>query len=549
LTDRRLSQKHEEYLDGRGIDPEQAAAMALYSARPAPRGDGEEGFKEPIPSPTGDILVWPYIENGQEVNAKFRAPGKRFYQRPNGKKTFCNSDAIDDPEVTSGRQPLVITEGEIDMATAIGDGHPWTVSVPDGAPADKDQFGREIPMKPDSELDPATDTKFAYVFHNWDRLAKVKRFILASDGDGPGLRLRDELARRLGKERCFFVEYPGEAVVPDAEGNLRPCKDLNEVHVFLGADTVRGVLQKAKPYPVAGLFGLDDYAERGELETFSLGFPSDLDKLVKLYRGAFVVVSGLPHSGKSAFVNQTIFNLAERYGWRTALATFEATVRPHIRDQFTGFFTRKPKRDWTATDRAYADDFIRKHVCFITDDPRPGAEDEDATIEWLVDRAAAAVIRFGIDLLVVDPWNELSHRRRPGEMRDEYTGRAIRALKRFGRQYDCAVIVVAHPTKEGGQSGETMTLYDISDGAMWANKAEIGIIVTRGSTPNAVGRSMSQINVRKIKFWETGELGETLLAFDVPSRQFATNQLDLLAQPNRAPHLRLIEGDEGWTSI
>jgi twinkle protein len=111
------------------------------------------------------------------------------------------------------------------------------------------------------------------------------------------------------------------------------------------------------------------------------------------------------------------------------------------------------------------------------------------------------------------------------------------------------VIVVAHPTKEGGQSGETMTLYDISDGAMWANKAEIGIIVTRGSTPNAVGRSMSQINVRKIKFWETGELGETLLAFDVPSRQFATNQLDLLAQPNRAPHLRLIEGDEGWTSI
>jgi hypothetical protein len=143
LTDRRLSQKHEEYLDGRGIDPEQAAAMALYSARPAPRGDGEEGFKEPIPSPTGDILVWPYIENGQEVNAKFRAPGKRFYQRPNGKKTFCNSDAIDDPEVTSGRQPLVITEGEIDMATAIGDGHPWTVSVPDGAPADKDQFGRK----------------------------------------------------------------------------------------------------------------------------------------------------------------------------------------------------------------------------------------------------------------------------------------------------------------------------------------------------------------------------------------------------------------------
>jgi twinkle protein len=538
LTDRHLSQLHEAWLDKRGIDPELAVAMGLYSARAAPRGEGETGFKEPDPSATGEILVWPYTEAGREVNAKFRAPGKRFYQRPTGRKTFWNSDVIDSPELLDSRAALVITEGETDAMIALQDGHPWTVSVPDGAPADKDQHGRLIPMKPDSEIDPENDAKFSYVVGNWDRLAKVKRFILATDGDGPGQRLRDELARRLGRVRCAFVEYPAEPCVP-VDGKLRPCKDLNEVHVHHGPEVVRQVLQRAKPYPVAGLYTLDDYENRGDLVTFSTGF-RELDPFIKLYRGAFIVISGLPTAGKSAWINQVAFNMAARYGWRIALATFEAGVKPIIRDQLTGFYTEKPKAAWTRQDREEADRFIREHFVFITDDPK-GENDDEATVDWLVDRAADAVIRFGIDMLIGDPWNELSHPRSRGEMRDEYTGRAIRTIKRFAKRFDVCCAIVAHPTKDAAEAAAkgSMSLYDISDGAMWVNKAELGVIVNRHGKVNEVGRGNGTIAVRKVKFWETGSEGEAMIPWDQQTRMFLTSDRAV-----HRPRLQLVDPED-----
>ncbi len=71
------------------------------------------------------------------------------------------------------------------------------------------------------------------------------------------------------------------------------------------------------------------------------------------------------------------------------------------------------------------------------------------------------MVRDGIKVLVVDPWNELEHARRPQETETQYTARAIRALKKFAAAYDVLVIVVVHPTKAGGgkEQGE-LSLYD-----------------------------------------------------------------------------------------
>lgn len=521
---RQISERHLAWLADRGIDPEIATRFGLYSAKLATHGG--EGFREPEPNPNGSILVYPYLDAfGSEENAKFRAPGKRFYQRPGAKKDFYNTGVIDDPDVQSGRQPLLIVEGENDCLIAVQDGHPWTVSCPDGAPPDKDNLGRPIPMKPDAELDPEHDAKFSFVFSNWERLKRVKRIVIATDSDGPGQRLRDELARRLGKVRCSFAEYPKDPVVPITDGfGMRPCKDLNEVHQFLGQSRVLETIQRAKPYPVSGLYTLDDYEARPDLTTYSTGFPC-LDEHMKIYRGGFQVISGLPSHGKSCFVNQVAFNMAFRHDWHVTIASFESEIRPHIRDQLTGFFTEKTKSEWTYADRVEADAFIRKHFSFITDAPGKGNDnDSQATVEWLVDRAADAVIRHGTDMLVIDPWNELEHRRQPGEMRDEYTGRAIRLVKRFGREFDVFTAVVVHPTKEAGSKamhGEKISAYDIADGAMWYNKSEQMVLVRKVGAPNEVGTSTTEVSISKIKFWTTGKEGDVLLPFNVPTRMFS----------------------------
>jgi twinkle protein len=224
-----LSPKHAVWLESREIDPETALAMGLYSARWARGGD-------PVPDAKGDVLVFRYIENGQEVNTKFRAPGKRIWQRKDARKTFFNAEVLTDPALLEDRFPLVITEGEIDALSFLQAGYPFVVSVPDGAPPARDAQGNIVQVPEDADdVDPANDEKYRYVLNCWDRLAKIRRIVLAGDGDEPGWRLCQELARRLGKARCSFVSYPQD------------CKDANEVLVSHGpaevmklVDGVRG---------------------------------------------------------------------------------------------------------------------------------------------------------------------------------------------------------------------------------------------------------------------------------------------------------------------
>jgi len=128
-----ISVKHLEWLEGRSISVEAATNMGLYSARRETTGVE--------PDEDGRILVFPYLENGVEVNAKYRAPGKRFWQKQGGKKVLWNRDILQDPSLLDGSHPLVITEGEMDALAVITAGYPFVVSVPDGAPPARDAQG------------------------------------------------------------------------------------------------------------------------------------------------------------------------------------------------------------------------------------------------------------------------------------------------------------------------------------------------------------------------------------------------------------------------
>jgi hypothetical protein len=61
-------------------------------------------------------------------------------------------------------------------------------------------------------------------------LDAAKKIVIAVDNDAPGRRLEDELARRLGRERCWRVEWPVG------------CKDANDVLVKFDAAELRAVM-------------------------------------------------------------------------------------------------------------------------------------------------------------------------------------------------------------------------------------------------------------------------------------------------------------------
>ncbi len=396
-----LTEKHAAILEARGLDVELITRLGIGSHQ-------ERG---------GDWIVIPSFRSGAVVNRKFRtiAGEKRFYQDKDGVKCFWNADAITD--TTLATEPLIITEGELDAITALQAGFARVVSVPDGAPQ------QAIGAEPDS-------AKYSYVADALDALRSVPTIILATDADGPGVNLMNDLALRLGRAKCRYVRYPAG------------CKDLNDVLVKYGGAAVRAVIEGADWLAVRGLFTMSQLPPLTEPDALPLGHLA-LDQHIRIRRGDFQVVTGIPNHGKSTWINETACRLAHRHGSVTAFFSPEQRAQVDHRRALRWWKIGKPPALWSLEEIAAADDWIDQHFVFLVAD-----DDTDATLEWVFETAAAAaVIRHNATVISIDPWNELEHQRAPGMTVTEYTGQAIRDLKRFARRFNVHLVTAAHPAK------------------------------------------------------------------------------------------------------
>jgi twinkle protein len=474
-----ISEKHLQWLEDRHIDPEMAVRLGISTV-------------------DGNVLKFPFIVDGAEVGAKFRGPNKKFWQKAPERRTFWNADVLNDPGITSGTYPLVITEGYEDCIVALQGGF-LAVSVPDGAPPPSDQ-----PLTDAVPMDEETG-KFSFLFNNRDKMRKVKRFILAVDNDAPGIRLAAELVRRLSPARCSFVVYP--------EG----CKDLNDVLASHGPDIVREVLNSAKPYPVQGLYKLEDYPPAEAIRPIGTGWAT-LDKHFGLFPGAFTVVTGIPGYGKTTWTMGLSINIARLYGWKTAIFSPEMPTVPHLHNKMRCISSQTPLYKLTQSRELLreTDKFLNDHFVFIDADPEEGM-DGDMTLEWVIERAQDAVHRHGIKHLIIDPWNEVEHAKPANMAMPDYISYGIRKLKKFAKQYQVAVTVIVHPTKAvGGEAPRMPNLYDCEGSAHWFNKPDLGIVVGREpGDPNTI------IRIAKVRFDGTGEKGDVFMKFDRDTASFS----------------------------
>ena len=441
------------------------------------------------------MIVFAYKEHGEVVNAKFRGQGKRFWQSKDGKQTFWNFDALLDPSLR-GENParLVICEGEMDALTGIECGFPLTVSVPSGAPS----------RPSEGDIDPETDNKFRFLWNCWDELKDVREIVVAVDNDEPGKVLGNELVRRLGVDRCYFVECPDD------------CKDLNDVLLRHGKSGVEQAINEAKPYPIKGLYRLADFPDLPRPQTYSTGWRW-LDEYLRVWLGSLVLVTGIPGHGKTTFVSALVLNVALENDWTVCFASFELVPAPFHRDVIRQYLKRKPASEQNQRETVDADAWINENVVFIAQSPKD--EEQEFDLDQILDLAAIAATRDGIKVFVLDPWNEVEHRRARDESETDYIGRAIRALRRFARRFGVIVIIVAHPTKMGGGSSQISkpSLYDVSGSANWFNKCDARVVVWRKD----ISSSEVEICVKKVRFREAGKPGAVRLQFHEASGRFS----------------------------
>ncbi len=463
-----LSAKHAALLEERGIDPELAVRHGVTSSD---RLDG-------------DCIKIPYLKGGVEVNAKYRTLGaeKRFSQEAGGVKCFWNYDVLTD--ATLADQPLLVTEGELDAMVALQAGFPRTVSVPDGAPAQ--EIGEN-----------AESVKYSYIDDALPVLRDVREIILCTDGDGPGANLLNDLALRLGKARCKWVKYP------------KGCKDLNDALRTYGERGVKETIARAQFMKVDGVYRMSALPPLRPATPIEIGIPG-LERHYRIRLGDFCVITGIPGHGKSTFIDEVCGRMALHPAWGTAFASFERRPQIDHRRNLRTFFNGKRVIDQTEAEIEKADAWIDQRFSFIVP-----SEDDDVTLAWVLERAAAAIIQHGAKIVVIDPWNEMDHIRPPDMSLTEYTGFGIKQFRKLAKKYDVHVIVAAHPTKQRkGDDGviQMPSLYDISDSAHWYNKADVGVVIHR------LDKTRTVIRVAKSRYHdEIGEPGE-LVAHFVPER-------------------------------
>lgn len=432
------------------------------------------------------VICFNYFRDGELVNIKFRGPEKSFKLSQDAELIFYNLDAI------KGQNECVIVEGEIDCLSMYEAGIYNAVSVPNGA-------GQG-------------NLRLTYLDNCYQYFAGMDRVIIATDNDVPGIKLKEELCRRIGIDKCLFVIYP--------EG----CKDANDVLVKHGKDALKEMVNSACEFPISGLVQFRDIEVEAD-EYFEQGYPvgmrahiSDFDQLLTFYPGQLTVVTGIPGSGKSEFVDYIMSSLTKFHNWSWGICSFETPPTFHmtrLAEKFTGKafdFRKDPNHRMDLNEWDKAKKQIKQYFHFIN------LSMVDVTMDGLLKKAEELVKRKGINGLLFDPWNCIEHKYGE-ESETKYVLTCLNKLINFLDRYKVHCFLVAHPTKlqKDKKTGkyEVPTLYNISGSAHFFNRTHNGISVWRDFQNN-----LTDVYVQKVKYSWLGKIGFASFRYNTYTRQY-----------------------------
>lgn len=439
---------------------------------------------------------FPYVYEGNTTAIKWRTTDKKEVgmTQDGAAKIFYGLNHL-----SENAKQLIITEGELDALAYATVGVENVLSVPNGAPDKKPDENYVL----DAEKD---QVKFAYLWHSKELIEKADKIYLSTDGDLPGDYLAEELARRIGKAKCWRVTYP--------EG----CKDANDVLIQHGEDALRECVAKAAPWPISGLNGANHYRDK-VLDLYRNGPAKgvgidlrEVDEIVKWVPGEFYLVTGIPGMGKSEFIDYVTFRTASWHNWNWAYCSFENPTHDHL-SKLARKYVRKPfftGQHVRMTEKELNDaiDWIDERFVFVNQ--------EDGllpTIDNIIEMGKAAVLRAGIRGIVVDPFNYIN---RNAEAGVDGIREILTKFSKFVRDYELVGILVAHPAKQKrDESGAYRVAdgYDVSGSADFYNIPDFGLTVHRQDKRD----TLTEVHNWKTRRTQNGCVGSALIEYDALS--------------------------------
>jgi twinkle protein len=429
-----------------------------------------------------------YFINGQLVNIKYRDSQKRFKLVSGAMLSLYGIDVACD----NSNDEVVITEGEIDTLSFYEAGIKTAVSVPNGASKGNQKLEWLEEMLP---------------------FLEGKRIYLCTDNDEPGIALRNELARRLGKSNCWIIHLPE--------------KDANETLLKHGKEVLAQCYQNAEPFPVDGIdvvssSELTQLWDQGYPQGYDTGF-ENLDEHFQWHPGMVTLITGIPGHGKTTWLKNILVRLADRYGWsylvysaEEASASFAMTDLLSIR---TGrsFFSAPNCARISRQEVEDATPFLNDHFKYYK------LSENDSTVEAIMAKAEEMVKRHGIRGLVIDNMSTVERQiAGSGDNRHNQIGNMMRDLRAFAREHGIHIWLVAHPkklTKVKQAVYEVPTGYDVGDSSHYYNAPDVGITVYRNRETN-----QTEIHFWKIRFRFSGQESTDYFRYDVCTSRYSPTQ-------------------------
>lgn len=459
-----------------------------------------------------------YFKDGILINIKFRDPDKNFKMVSDATKTLYNIDSF------KGKKKGIITEGEIDVLSYIEAGLDEDFgigSVPNGATiTDKERKYFEETGK----INITSEINLEYLDNIIDdELKNIEIFYLATDDDAPGIKLREELARRLGKERCRYIKFSD---FKKEDGGI--CKDANEVLISKGKAVLASTIDSSIPYPVSGVINLDDYwdqlsnfYDKGKPKGKPTGYPA-LDPYFNWMFGWFMVLNGFPNMGKTIIALNLIAVSVVLYKWKWGIYCPENYPVHNIIDMLSEVLVGKTL-DPESENRMSRDEyervvkFIKNYIYPLDDNDNGYSPEELRTIKRKM------VMQYGIVGFFTDPWSSLVHNYRNFDNEDKYLEYQLSQEVRIATKMNIINLISHHP-RTPKDIDKVPSAFELTGGKLWWIKA-YSIIAVQRKDLNDWKNLITEFHVQKNKdFKAAGELTTPAncptFKFDRRSRRF-----------------------------
>ena len=494
-----LQNQVKSYVQAMKLDPEvmkRTGVMCAYMNKKADDGKNEDPHGcIPVPA----IAYCNYLD-GKIINVKFRSVvlnpitgewSKDFAQESPTKP--CAPYGIDSinpirPDAGPIRQ-LIITEGEKDRLTLMSCGFPYVLSIANGAQTNIAESHE--------------------AFEEW--IAQVEEIVICGDTDRPGRTM----------VKALLNAYTARAKVVHLSGNR---KDISDVYADFGASEVRRIIQEAEDVAAQDIYDLHQH-EPDILEVmmgiydkgYDVGMGMKTDHIFHpTSDGGLIILTGIPNSGKTDFLNCMMAHLMFQRQKRIAFFSFEKPIKAkHVREiarvalgvEDTASMDHTMKESEAREVNSQIINYMTEHM--VDFDTKTRLPDSD----YIIAMAERDMRKHGLDFLVIDPYVFIDMTE--GGSRATETEKVrlmLTKLQAWSRTRHVWTIVVAHPRiqyKDGHESFPPLDIYSIAGSAQWANLADFLFTVRRMNKPEE-GKVYSIVEMLKVRDQEFCQPGKVL---------------------------------------